>query len=74
MRVLGGGTADGILFPRAALALAGAPHLQLNSLLQVLVRLLDELFSPQHPVPHHVLGATAAGRDTTNKDFSVCHR
>lgn len=45
--------------------------LQLNSLLQVLVRLLDQFFSPQHSVPHHVLGATAAGGDGRRKSQST---
>lgn len=46
-------------------------HLELNSLLQVLVRLLDQLFSPQHSVPHHVLGATAAGGDGKKKPINA---
>lgn len=37
-------------------------YLQLDPLLQVLVGLLNQLFGPQDSVPHHVLGATAAGR------------
>lgn len=44
-----------------------ASDLQLNSLLQVLVGLLDQLFSPQNSVPHHVLGAAAAGGDRRKK-------
>lgn len=34
--------------------------LQLDSLLQVLVSLLDQLFGPEDSVPHHVFGATTA--------------
>lgn len=59
------------MFPKAALVLVRASHLQLNSLLQVLVRLLDQLFSPQHSVPHHVLRATAAGGDGRKKPVAV---
>lgn len=36
------------------------PDLQLDSLLQVLVGLLDQLFGPEDSVPHHVFGATTA--------------
>lgn len=38
------------------------PYLQLHPLLQVLVGALQQLLGAQHPVPHHVLGAAAAGR------------
>lgn len=37
--------------------------LQLDSLLQVLVSLLDQLFGPQDSVPHEVFGATTADLD-----------
>lgn len=47
-------------------------HLQLNSLLQVLVGLLHQLFGPQNSVPHHVLGATAAGGHGATK-WSLPH-
>lgn len=36
------------------------PDLKLNSLLQVLVCLLDQLFGAQDPIPHHVFGAATA--------------
>lgn len=46
--------------PSGARLLVCVLHLQLNSLLQVLVGLLHQLLGPQNSVPHHVLGATAA--------------
>lgn len=45
--------------------------LQLNSLLQVLVRLLDQLFGSQYSVPHHVFGATTAGGDEGGRNQSM---
>lgn len=41
---------------------APAPYLQLHPLLQVLVGALQQLLCTQHPVPHHILGAAAAGQ------------
>lgn len=59
--------------PSPVCLFASVLHLQLNSLLQVLVGLLHQLFGPQHSVPHHVLGATAAGGDGATKR-SNCRR
>lgn len=56
-----------VALPSLVCVFASVLHLQLNSLLQVLVGLLHQLFGPQHSVPHHVLGATAAGGDGATK-------
>lgn len=56
-----------VALPSLVCLFAVVLHLQLNSLLQVLIGLLHQLLGPQHSVPHHVLGATAAGGDGATK-------